>query len=113
MPFIQTRTNCKIDKEKELRIKKRLGAAVIEIGKNENWLMLEFVPECNMYFAGSDEKPMAYVDIKLYGACNTSHYENMTVAVTQIINEELGIDPNLIYISYGEFSNWGWGGHNF
>lgn len=113
MPYIQTRTTCKIDKEKELRIKERLGEAVIAINKNEGWLMVEFVDECKMYFAGSDEEPIAYIDIKLYGACEPSHYDNMTVKVTEIINQELGVAPDHIYISYGEFSDWGYGGHNF
>lgn len=113
MPFIQTRTNCKVDKLKQEAIKARLGEAVINIKKNESWLMLEFVPECDMYFAGKDDQVMAYVDIKLYGACNPSDYDNMTVEVTKILNEELGIAPNLIYVSYAEFNNWGYGGHNF
>ena len=28
-------------------------------------------------------------------------------------NEEINILPSNIYISYGEFSNWGWNGSNF
>ena len=113
MPYIQTRTTCKIDKEKELKIKERLGEAVIAIGKSERWLMVEFVPECKMYYSGSDEEPIAYIDIKLYGACSIAAYEDMTIKVTEIINQELGVNPENIYISYSEFSNWGYGGHNF
>lgn len=113
MPYIQTRTNCKIDKEKEIRIKERLGEAISLLNKSENWLMVEFVPECNMYFQGTDEKMIAYVDIKLYGRANIGDYDNMTERVTTILNEELGIIPNCVYVSYGEYDNWGWNGHNF
>ena len=55
MPYIQTRTNCGIDKEKEIRIKERLGEAIRILGKSEDWLMVEFVPNCNLFFA--DEYP--------------------------------------------------------
>ena len=113
MPYIQTRTNSKIDKEKEIRIKERLGEAIRLLGKSEDWLMVEFVPECNMYFRGNSDGLIAYVDIKLYGRSDASSYNNMTSVVTAIINEELGIQPDHIYVSYGEFMNWGWNGNNF
>ena len=37
----------------------------------------------------------------------------MTGAITEILNAELGIRPDHIYVSYGEFVNWGWNGSNF
>ena len=111
MPYIQTRTNSKIDKEKELRIKERLGEAIRILGKSEDWLMLEFIPECNLYFRGGNEDLIAYVDVKLLG--KSTEYNTMTAAITEILNSELGILPDHIYVSYGEFANWGWNGSNF
>lgn len=113
MPYIQTRTNVKIDKEKELRIKERLGRAISLLGKSEDWLMIEFVPECNMYFGGDNNRLIAYVDIKIYGHGTRDSFNNMTREVTNILNEELGIDSNNVYVSYGEFDNWGFNGANF
>ncbi len=113
MPYIQTRTNTKIDKEKELAIKSKLGEAISLLGKGENWLMVEFVPECNMYFRGSDQEMIAYVDIKLYGRSDRDSYDKMTNVVTQILGEELGISSDHVYVSYQEVDNWGWNGNNF
>ena len=48
MPYIQTRTNCKIDKEKEKRIKERLGEESIK----EYYSMLKgelIVPPCDIF----------------------------------------------------------------
>ena len=56
-----------LDKEKEKRLKERLGEAIRILGKSEDWLMVEFVPECNLYFRGSNENLIAYVDVKLLG----------------------------------------------
>lgn len=113
MPYIQTRTNASIVKEKEIKIKERLGEAIQILGKSENWLMVEFIPECNMYFKGSNENLIAYVDVKLYGASSQENYNTMTMEISKILNEELGISKEHIYVSYGEYDNWGWNGNNF
>jgi len=113
MPYIQTRTNTEIPKEKEISIKEKIGKAITLLGKTENWLMVEFVPSCDMFFKGDNTTSIAYVDIKLYGRCESSAYNNMTKEITTILNEELNISPDNIYISYSEFTNWGWNGNNF
>ncbi len=113
MPYIHTRTNTEIGKEKELRIKTRLGEAIKLLNKSEDWLMLDFTEKCNMYFAGSDSEKIAYINIKVYGKGNRESFNNMTQEVTNIISEELNINSNHIYISYGEYENWGWKGSNF
>ena len=40
-------------------------------------------------------------------------YERLTAALSEIINEELGIDRSNIYIKYEEADHWGWNGGNF
>lgn len=113
MPYIQIRTNKEITKEQELKIKERLGEAITIVGKSESWLMMEFVPKCNLYFKGDNSNDIAYVDVKLYGRSDASSYNNMTKEISNILNENLNIDPGNIYLSYAEFSNWGWNGNNF
>lgn len=112
MPYIQTRTNISISKEKEIKIKELLGEAITILNKSEEWLMVEFVPECKMYFMGDDSKNIAYVDIKIYGKGDPERFNLMTGKVTEILNNELGLLPENIYVSYGEYSNWGWNGNN-
>ena len=111
MPFIQTRTNVKVSPDQKENIKKRLGEAASVIGKSESWLMTEIIENCDMYFRGESEEPMAYVDVKLYGSGN--NYDEMTKKITDITNSELGINPDHVYVSYEEFSKWGWNGKNF
>lgn len=113
MPYINLRTNSKIDKEKELKIKQRLGEAITILGKSEAWLMVDFSEQCHMYFRGKDDELYAYVDVKLYGRSDASSYNNMTKAISDIISSELGIHLDNIYISYGEYIHWGFNGVNF
>lgn len=113
MPYIHTRTNIEISKEKELVIKTRLGEAIRLLNKSEDWLMVDFSENCHMYFAGNDSENIAYVDIKIYGKGSKDSFNEMTKVVTDVISSELDIMPNHIYVSYGEYENWGWNGNNF
>ncbi len=113
MPYIQVRTNKELTREKEVAIKKRLGEAISILNKGESWLMVEFVDKCKLYFKGEDGDNYAYVDIKIYGSSSSESYRIFTAEVSKILTEEINILPSNIYISYGEFSNWGWNGSNF
>ena len=111
MPYIRTSTNIKIENEKLNNIKSKYGNAIRIMGKTEDWLMLEFNDNVNMYFKGSNEAPVAFVDVKVLGSVNNSN--EMTKELTNIISSELGIEPNKIYIAYQGYSDWGFSGRNF
>ncbi|HEX3038870.1 MAG TPA: phenylpyruvate tautomerase MIF-related protein [Caproiciproducens sp.] len=114
MPCIVTKVNVKITEEKEKVIKEKLGKAIALIpGKSESWLMLSFEDECRLYFKGSKNEGIAFVEIKLFGKASGDAYEKLTAAITGILNEELGISPSQIYVKYEEVSHWGWNGGNF
>lgn len=114
MPCIQTKASVKISQEKEKALKEKLGKAIANIpGKSESWLMLEFQDECRMYFKGENEKPMAFVEVKVFGKANRGAYEKMTAAICEILQEELSIAPSETYVKYEEAANWGWNGSNF
>ena len=113
MPFIEIKTNKEITKEKELKIKARLGEAISILNKSESWLMIEFKDNCHLYFKGIDTDGIAYIAINLYGAGRREAYNKMTGEVTSLISSELDISPSNIYVSYQEYDNWGWNGSNF
>lgn len=114
MPYIGTKTNVTITKEKEQILKTRMGKAIACIpGKNESWLMLHFEDQCRMYFKGDGEQPMAFLEVKLYGKATKADYNQMTDALTAILKEELEIASDHIYVKYEEVEDWGWNGSNF
>lgn len=113
MPYINLRTNSKIDKEKETKIKERLGEAISILGKSEAWLMVDFNEQCHMYFKGEDKDLIAYIEVKIYGRSEAFSYNNMTKAISEIISSELEINVSNIYVSYSEHIHWGWNGTNF
>lgn len=114
MPCIQTKVNVKISREKEEILKSKFGKAIELLpGKSESWLMLTFEDNCRMYFKGTDQPGIAFVNVKIFGKAGSSAYSKMTAALTDIINQELNISPSRIYIQYEESEYWGWNGSNF
>ena len=114
MPFISTKTNVNVPKEKEVQLKERLGQAISIIpGKSENWLMLAFEGDIPMYFKGDDSQPTAFIDVKTFGSAPSSVYATMTKELTSIYGDILGIAPDRMYIRYFGSDDWGWNGGNF
>lgn len=113
MPYIKTTTNVGVSADKEKIIKQKLGKAIEIIpGKSERWLMLSINPDVKMYFHG-DEDNMAFVEVSIFGKASSQNYQALTVEITKILGEELGIAPDFVYIKYEENSYWGWNGSNF
>ena len=114
MPFINTKVNVTIPEEKEKELKERLGEAIKLIpGKSEQWLMLAFEDECRMYFKGDAGKPLAFVNVKIYGSEQKEAFNNLTKEITKIMNEVLSIEAANVYVAYEPISSWGWNGGNF
>ncbi|MBE6822080.1 phenylpyruvate tautomerase MIF-related protein [Caproiciproducens sp. LBM24188] len=114
MPCIELKTNVKISPEKEEAIKSKFGQVIsILPGKSEQWLMVSLEDECRLYFKGNNQTGIAFVQVNLYGKGNADAYNKLTAAITQLLNQELGISPANIYVKYEETNYWGWNGSNF
>ena len=98
----------------EQEIKARLGQAITAIpGKSESWLMVGFEPEYKLYFRGSNDQPMAMVEVSVYGSENPSAFSKLTGEICKIFEDVLGIAPDHVYVKYQAVANWGWNGGNF
>ena len=111
MPYIQTKTNISISKQQAESVKSALGKAISLIpGKSETWLMCEIEGDKNLYFAGDGETPCAYNEVKIFGNADKTSCEALTAEICKILNSELGIAENKIYVKYEMCSMWGWNG---
>ncbi len=114
MPYIDIKTTAEISKEKELLLKTAFGSDICAIpGKSEDWLMVSITDNCRMYFRGSNENPIAMIDVSILGHASPDAYADLTARLTDTVSGILGISPEGIYIKYSEFSTWGYGGENF
>jgi phenylpyruvate tautomerase PptA (4-oxalocrotonate tautomerase family) len=113
MPYISAKTNVKLSNDKYESIKTKFGKAIELIpGKSENWLMVSFEDESKLYFKGKNDKPLAFVEVSLYGKTSREAYNSLTREITNILQDELNIQPDCIYVKYEEVSTWGWNGSN-
>ena len=114
MPMISTKTNSTISSEQELKLKSELGNAItILSGKSERWLMLSFEDKCRLWFQGDNSKPVAYVEVKVFGRIDYSQSNKLTAKICEIFGDVLNIDASNVYIKYEEVEMWGWNGGNF
>lgn len=114
MPFIDTKLNIRLSKEKEQILKTKLGEAISTFpGKSEYWLMLNFTDNCRMWFRGYDRFPVAMVEVKLFGSADNTVCEQMTKIICKLFREELDIAPDHVYVKYEFVDHWGWNGENF
>ena len=112
MPFININTNTAISKQQETAVKTRLGKAIELLpGKSEGWLMVGFEPERPLYFRGSGSEKIAFVEVSVYGKVSRPASDRLTAAITEILEQELGIEQS--YIKYEEVEICGFNGSNF
>ncbi len=113
MPFINVNTNVKITDEQSEKLKNALGQAIECVNKSEDWLMLSFEDECDMYFKGQSNFPMAFVDVSVFGKSTDEGCENMTIELCKIFKEILNISSDKLYVKYSGSNQWGWNNKNF
>ena len=114
MPYIRTTVSNELTDAKREAIKAKFGQAIALIpGKSESWLMLTFEDKMNMYFKGDCSEDYAYLEVSIFGSTSDAAYDRLTAALSEIVNEELGIDRSNIYIKYEQADHWGWNGVNF
>ena len=109
MPFINCQTNTIISSEQARNVKSRLGKAIELIpGKTEELLMIALVDQCYMAYQGKDDTELAFVNLRILAKGHAVvDYSPITQSIITIINEELGIPADNIYVSFSEFPAWG------
>ncbi len=114
MPYINAKVSCKLTAEKEIELKAALGQAITAIsGKTETYLMVCIESEQHIWFAGQNDRPMAFVDVRILGHAKDGDFDRMTGVVCSEFERLLGISPSDTYVVYSETDNWGWNGRNF
>lgn len=114
MPFIDVKTTVAMNEAQKESVKSKLGAWIQAIpGKSEEWLMVGIQDDYCLYFKGNQNAPTAFVQVEVYGNENKAAFNKLTGEICNILNAELGIPKDRVYVSYLATTNWGWNGGNF
>lgn len=107
MPYIGVHLSVTATEAQKDALKARLGQNITIIpGKVEDFLMIDISDGHTMYFAG-EKRPLAYLDVKCYGTTEFSYKKAFTEAAFAAVRETMGLQDGDIYLTYGEYSNWG------
>lgn len=109
MPLLALKTSARLSNQQRHDLLAPLSKIVAEcIGKPERYVMI-LVGEDAMMMAG-DESPAAYADIRSIGGLNREVNRKLSERVCGLLQEQLGIPPDRVYLGFANVSaeNWGW-----
>jgi len=112
MPYLSVQTNVTVADKAGLMA--TLSAQVAGmLGKPESYVMVHVQGDAAMMFAGHDE-PAAYAQLKSLGLPE-SQTETYSAKLCHLLQAELGIAPDRIYIEFSapERHMWGWNNGTF
>lgn len=114
MPYINSTVTIELSKEKKDIIKTKLGGIITEIpGKSEEWLMIGFNDNKDLYFKGELQNKAAFIEVKVFGAVEKKYKEIVSKHISNLFETELGISKDKIYIIFQEIEDWAWNGDMF
>ena len=114
MPYLLIQTNQAVSTENSQSLMQRASKTVAEIlGKSENYVMVNLQDSACMTFAGTTE-PAAFLHLKSLGLPEASTTDYST-ALCGMLEQELGISPDRIFINFSspERHMWGWNNKTF
>lgn len=113
MPFIDAKITGKVAEGKKEAIKTRFGKSIGLLNKSENYLMVGFEDNYDLYMAGKKLDKGAYISVSLFGNASSDAYDKMTGEICSILSDELEIPGDKVYVTYHGVNDWGWNGRNF
>lgn len=113
MPFINTKTTVALSSAKKDALTSEISHITREcLGKGENWVMTGYEENASLSFQGTTSD-IAYVEVKTFGTPSSAGTSQMTAKLCSLIERELSIPADHIYVAYFPTDNWGWNGSNF
>ena len=113
MPFIHVRTARPIPDAARQTMTRTLGRDIRLLGKSEEWLMLQIEGNCALAFRGQEDSDAAFVYVGLLGRADGAQTERLTAAICAMLEKEMSLPPDHVYVQYVESTSWGWNGSNF
>ena len=114
MPYLRARVNRTVSEDETAQLRRKFGEAISLLpGKTERWLMVDIDGSASLSLAGDGSRPLAMLEVELYGKSTPDAYDALTARLTEILDEVLGVSPDGVYVKYAEVDHWGFAGSNF
>lgn len=114
MPFINVKLSETATDNQIETVKTELGKAISLLpGKSEMYLMVNIEDGCHLYFKGNQSAPTAMCEVSVFGTATRSACEALTVEICRILERELSVPQNRIYVKFSFIDTWGYDGYLF
>lgn len=113
MPYIDLKTTVKLTDSQKETIKSELGKALSAINKPEAFLMVGINDGYELWMAGEKLEKGVYTEVSLLGDAGSEKYNKLTGLICELLQKELDVPGENIYVTYHPLSDWGWNGKNF
>lgn len=114
MPYINSTLTVKLTEDKKESLKSELGKIITQIpGKSEEWLMVGFTDNYTLYFKGERKQKAAFIEVKIAGTASRDDKNRVTASICTLLQNELDIPQDSVYITFSEVADWGWNGELF
>jgi phenylpyruvate tautomerase PptA (4-oxalocrotonate tautomerase family) len=113
MPYLKLTTNIAISDPKTGQLLEQLTQLMAgQTGKSERYVMIEIAGEQAMSL--STREPLAYLECKNIGLA-VGKTKPMAAAICQVLQTELLIKPDRVYIEFSDAKAdyWGWNSSTF
>nr|VFJ43810.1 MAG: Phenylpyruvate tautomerase PptA, 4-oxalocrotonate tautomerase family [Candidatus Kentron sp. FW]VFJ55535.1 MAG: Phenylpyruvate tautomerase PptA, 4-oxalocrotonate tautomerase family [Candidatus Kentron sp. FW] len=114
MPYLRIQSNVSIDSAKEQSVLTKISTTIAEqLEKPLRYMMAGIDTDCTMMLGGSSD-PLAFVELKGL-AFPESRTAELSGTLCELLQAELGIPQNRIYIVFSNVPRdmWGWNGGTF
>ena len=115
MPCINVKLNFKVNDDQKKNLLSKLADAVSEVtGKPKQYIMVIVEDDVTMTLGGGDEH-CAFLDYRQVGAVNGNTNKKASKAFTRVLENELMLNPQKVYINFTGFAGdcWGFNGDTF
>ena len=114
MPYIEAKLSVKLDESQKDELQKKLASAVSSaFSKPKSYIMTNIEDSKSLFMGEAKVEKGAYIEVKILGNVDGGASDKMTSRLCEILQNELGIPGNAVYVSYWGTPNWGWNGGNF
>lgn len=114
MPYINVKTNVKLDNSKSEQLLTALAKSITAIpGKSEASVMCGVEDGQKMIFRGDSVTAVAFVEVKLLHSSTKQAYTALTEKICEIMQEVVGVSGDRCYVKFEETESWGYNSFMF
>jgi phenylpyruvate tautomerase PptA (4-oxalocrotonate tautomerase family) len=114
MPYVEIKLSINLDDNKKNDLQLKLTQTIaLAFSKPKMYVMVNILDSSSLFMGGKKLEKGAYISVSLLGSTTKSTCQNLTKDICNILNSDLELNKENIYITYHSVDLWGWNGSMF